>query len=98
MRRLISHLSCPRDCFWYEQENNGIKRKWESTPLIAELAYSVADYRRANNLPRATKSEAMFDIEVFTCARDPAACYEESTTEAAVVGSYKPAGCRSCGH
>jgi len=101
MFRLISHLNCPPGSFWYEQNENGIPRKWDSTPLISDLASTVANFRKANNLPRASKAEALVDIDRFTCDRlgnDKIWCYQDGKTYDEVVSTYKPVGCTTCGH
>lgn len=99
MIRLVSHLNCPPGSFSYTQ-TEGIKREFESTPLIVDLAYRVADFRRGNNLPRASKAEALADIDRYTCDRlgnSPIWTFDDARTYDEVVSSYKPSGCSTCG-
>jgi hypothetical protein len=100
MYRLLSHLKVPPGQFCYEQ-TQGIYRKFESTPLMEQLANSVADFRKGNGLPGASYEQAIADIDAFNCLRlgnMPAWCYNTDKSPEQVVAEYKPKGCRTCGH
>lgn len=59
---------CPPGSFPYEQ-TEGIQHKFEATSDIDAQAHRVADFRKANNLPRATVELAAQDIDEYTCLR-----------------------------
>lgn len=95
---LISTSKCPPNEFYYVQ-TEGIRRAFDRTPLIGELAAKVADFRNANKLPGASTSQAYQDVVRFTCDRlnnDPAYCMELDANPADLVPNSS-AGCGSCG-
>jgi hypothetical protein len=97
MIRLISHEKCPPGEFYYTQ-SEGLSKKFANTPLIGELATKIASFRAANKLARSTVSDALQDIDAFTCARlgnNPDWCYNtDQTVQAAHHGG---GGCKTCG-
>lgn len=98
MYRLKSHLNAPPGQFRYEQ-TEGIYRKFESSPLIDQLAKSVADFRAGNGLSRARYEEALEDVDFYNCQRlgfMERWCY--NTDRPFVETSVKPKGCGTCGH
>jgi len=93
---LKSLLACPPGEFSYAQGS----RQFDRTPLIHELAKAVADFRKGNNLPRATKVEALEDIIVYTVARiggNPEFCYETDLSPGQLLQSESPGACAGCG-
>lgn len=96
---LKSLTDCPQGEFSYEQ-TEGIYRRFPQTPLIKELASSVADFRKGNNLPRASFGEALEDIVVYTVQRlkgNPQWCYETDLNAAALLPQPSSGGCAGCG-
>lgn len=99
MFRLKSHLNAPPGSFSYEQ-TQGIYRKFDATPLIDQLAYLVADFRKGNQLPGATFEEALADVDFYNCQRlgfMERWCY--NTDKSFAQTSIPPKrGCGTCGH
>jgi hypothetical protein len=93
---LKSLLNCPPGEFSYAQG-----RQFDRTPLVHELASSVADFRKGNGLPRASKMEALEDIVVYTVARiggNLEYCYETDLSPGALLQSESPgSSCAGCG-
>jgi hypothetical protein len=94
----------PPGQFWFEQEfeANGhrLKKHWPATSEAGMLASQVARFRKGNNLPRATASEALQDISSFVCARNsnnPKWCIDDDTPWPEVVASNYGPNCRTCG-
>jgi hypothetical protein len=97
MFRLVSYEQCPPGEFQYEQAAGAAKpRRWKS-PLILEMAGKVADFRKGNNLPRASSLEALQDIDVANCARlgnNSRWCVD---SDAPYVGPSGGGPCAGCG-
>ena len=72
------------------------------SPTINEPARRLSAFRTANNLPRATLTEATEDVDTFTCNRlgnSSTWCYDTDKPYAEVNPSAKPAApCSTCGH
>lgn len=99
MKWLISTSQCPPGEFSYVQ-TEGIGRRFDRTPLIGELAATVADFRKGNKLPRAGKAEALEDIIRYTCDRlnnDPAFVFDTEHTVGELLPAASGAGCNGCG-
>lgn len=90
----------PPGSYPYEQ-TEGIYRKFEATPDIEAQASLVADFRKGNNLPRATKPEAYQDIVLYTCQRlgnMPQYCMDTESKAMFVPTTVQPhGGCGGCG-
>lgn len=67
MFRLRTYEVSPPGGFIYQQ-TQGITRKFKG-PLIEAIAGQVADFRKANGLPRASVREALEDVDHYTCER-----------------------------
>ena len=91
---------CPPGSFPYEQ-TEGIHKRFEATSDLEAQAAIVANFRKANNLPRATKEEAWIDINVFTCQRlgfMPRYCMDTEAKSVYVPPTVRPGGgCGACG-
>lgn len=101
--RLRSYELSPPGGYPYRQ-SKGIRRDFPSQPLIETQADIVAGFRQANGLPRATKMEALIDIDRYTCARlggMPNFCIPEDgeAQQAVALGVSSPllTPCHSCG-
>lgn len=100
--QLINHLRVPPGEYIYRQ-TEGIERLFRGTPDINIQANSVATFRKANGLPRATFDEAMEDIVQYTCQRIGGHknwCYEVRAAFAdasPILRVRKKGGCSSCG-
>lgn len=66
--RLRSYDITVQGGFTYEQ-TVGVYRKFGPEPLIDAVANQVYDFRRANNLPRATLRESLEDVDHYNCAK-----------------------------
>lgn len=99
---LLSLTKCPPGEFIYEQ-TEGIKRKFKFSDIYT-LSNTVADFRKANSLPRATSDEALVDIVAYTCQRlgnNPRFCFNtDKTIQASIPKRLSRAGggCGTCGH
>lgn len=81
-------------------QTQGIQRKFEATSDIPSQAHTVADFRKGNNLERATVQEAAIDIDTFTCQRLGNMKEYCMDTEGKAYVSPVPvpsAGCGTCG-
>jgi hypothetical protein len=93
---LINLGNVPPGEYWYRQDG---APSWPPTPLVQELAATVADFRKGNQLPRATTQEAFEDIIRFTCDRlqnNPGWCYDVDKMPYSVNPSSGGGGCGGC--
>ncbi len=89
----------PPGSFPYEQ-TDGIRKKFEATSDIDAQAHLVADFRLANNLPRATVEQAATDIDTFTCQRlgnMSEFCRDTEGKPYTPPVTVRTGGCGSCG-
>jgi hypothetical protein len=103
--RLSSHTLVPPGQFYYVQifEKNGrlYQKRWQSTPEIGALAAKIAAFRKANQLLRASPSEALEDIDAFTCARlnnNPKWVMQSDMPWTDIVTARHGPGCATCGN
>lgn len=101
--RLRSYELSPPGGYPYEQRK-GVQRKFPSLPMIEAQAAVVADFRRANGLPRASVMEALEDIDRYTCARLGGMSQwclpvDQEAQSAVALGISSPivSPCRGCG-
>lgn len=92
---------CPPGEFIYKQTApSGKEVKFVNSDAY-ELSKKVADWRKANALPRATADEALEDMVAFTCQRlgnHPGWCYNTDKSIAQSVPKRRTGGgCSSCG-
>lgn len=100
MWHLLSLDKCPPGEFRYEQAFNGKARRFGPSPVVGELAAKVADFRAGNGLPRATKAEALEDIDAFNCQRlgySSRWCYNTDIPFTQIAAAVVPAPCATCG-
>lgn len=86
----------PPGQFWYQQGS----KKFGSSPEIRSVAERVRNFRKANNLPRASINEALEDIVTFTCNRigqNPTWCYDTNDPLGVLVSQAASSPCASCG-
>lgn len=95
MIRLNTYLRVPPGSFRYEQAEWGL----HVGSNIEHLADELMDWRKGNNLPRATFGESLEDIENFTVANiknNPRWTYNSDQP----FGALRPQsgqGCSTCG-
>jgi hypothetical protein len=97
--RLISHTKVPPGGFLYHQ-TDGVEKKFESTPLIHELAQKVSDFRKANNLERSDYLSCLEDIDAYNCQRlgnMVRFCYNTEQPFRESVRVPAKGGCGGCG-
>jgi hypothetical protein len=102
--QLVNPLSVPPGEYIYLQEE-GIRKRFEGTPLVDLQATAVSNFRRANGLPRATFDDALEDVVQYTCKRlggHKRWCYETGKAVSFAEGSTmlrarKTGGCGGCG-
>ena len=97
--RLINHHICPPGEFIYEQ-TEGVRRKFPGQPDINALARTVAEFRLANGLARATAFLALEDIDFFNCQRLGFCldwCYNTDKSFALTSAPKHVSGCGGCG-
>lgn len=102
--RLRSYELNPPGNFFYEQ-TEGIYRKFHAEPLIEAQAANVSSFRRGNGLPRSSITEALQDIDSYTCQRlgcDNRYCVSRDSNSAPVTALNESSpilspGCRGCG-
>lgn len=96
---LKNHNDCPPGEFRYEQTLNGILKKFGPSPIIRQVAQTVVDFRKGNQLPGATFEEALQDVDTWNCQRignNERWCRStEQTYAEAQPAVRKPGGC--CG-
>jgi hypothetical protein len=90
--RLKRPKELPKDGYLYTESNG---RKFGGMFSFAYVANEILAYRKGNNLPRATASEAYHDLDAYTCNRDPSLCYDTSVTVGEQIRQTKSSGC--CG-
>lgn len=93
--------TCPPGEFRYQQQSpSGKIVKFDPDPDIHHLAVVVADWRRANNVPRGTVDEALEDIVAYTCQRlgnHDRWCYNTDKSLTAILPKRSKSGCMGCG-
>lgn len=101
--RLRSYDVNPPGGFPYEQ-TIGIYRQFPAVPLIESQAEAVYQFRAGNGLPRASKIEALEDVDCYQCQRlgNPHRfCVETEPGQAVVsLNASSPIvapPCRGCG-
>lgn len=100
--RLRSYALIPPGGYPYVQ-NDGKHRVFPTVPVIEDQARIVADFRKANGLPRGTVREALEDVDRFQCQRlggMSAFCFCSDTAPATVaLGTQSPiiSPCAGCG-
>ncbi len=115
MKRLFSHSNCPPGEFFYKARlENGQEivhygvckgvpncRRFGPSPEINTMARELVDWRRGNNLPRATFEAALEDIDFYTCQRlgfDKQWCYDTDKSFAETTTILQSSGgCSGCG-
>lgn len=98
---LKTHSKAPPGGYPYEQRE-GIRKKFGTTFDILDDARKVADFRKGNNLSRATVALAMEDIDTQTCERignDPRYCRNTDQTYIENTPKLQKGrrGCATCG-
>lgn len=80
------------------------RRQFPSQPMIEAQAVIVSNFRKANNLPRASLKEALQDIDQQTCQRlgnMPQYCTQAdpATITVSLAASHPivTGGCKGCG-
>ena len=101
MWALNDRAGFPPGEYTYEQ-TEGIQKFFPSVGDKSTLAVRVADFRKGNNLPRATYSEALVDIIQYTCNRlggSPPWCFQldPNTPIELTSSAFQPAECHGCG-
>lgn len=85
----------------YEQ-TQGIRHKFPANPIIEEVVKKVSDFRIANNLPRASLSECLEDVDRHNCAmrnNDERWCWNCAESFERVHQNHRfiAQGCAGCG-
>ena len=97
--RLRSYDTAPPGGYFYEQFGDK-PRRFAASPMIEGLAKQVAAYRKGNNLPRASYTESLQDVDAQTCARrgnDPNYCLQYSDAEPTQTPTGELHRCAGCG-
>lgn len=96
---LISYTPFPPGQFPYVQ-TEGIVKKFQGDCDINMQAKRVYDFRKGNNLPRASLNEALEDIDRYTCQRlgnDPQYCRDTEQSFQTIHPPLAKSGCATCG-
>ncbi len=67
--RLRTYDSNPPGGYPFVEVYKGVTKKYHAQPMPEPQAEAIADFRRANGWPRATKKEALEDLGQYTCQR-----------------------------
>lgn len=98
--RLIAFTPFPTGSFPYKEVHDGKIYEFPDVGLdIHEQSRAIAKFRRVNNFPRASYTEALDDLNIYTCQRlgcDPRFC-SDGTASQAQPQQVQTGGCRSCG-
>lgn len=98
MPDLKRYNTVPPGGFPFIQEE-GIYKRWEFSVDLNARANEISDFRKGNNLPRASFDESLEDLVAYTCARVPNWCRttDRTFTETSPIIVRRHRGCAGCG-
>jgi hypothetical protein len=68
MSWILKSYSNPLPNNYVYTQTEGIHHRFGSNPIIEEVVKAVSNFRIANNLPRASLSECLEDVDLYNCA------------------------------